>query len=660
MSRWYRISLSLAAKCQLGFAVAVILIIGAALFVPYRWMDKLVEQSKLELAHAEAQQVLARHFRPIDDVAVGPGAPPLALGSDEKKTLRLARWQEIEGKWSRKRFGERPKQLVRVGGGSDDEEVDASHSLASQPITQWIRLPGALGIGGGIDDATMGDMDKSMGGGEVSGGEDKKGRFAYPGDVFERKGISKFLNDRNRRDKFSLVPEGHAVGKSKDEPGGFIGGLEATLSRGQVGRYLLAVRADDGCLAGGCHSRTIGDGVDEGDSATGPPAFSDGQLVGVISVTVPKGQTGITLLLNRIFIIVGGLLAGILAVVVFYLITQRFILRPVRRLRDAADKLVVPAEQGQAASTDMKESWQEVMEITETIKTRDEFQQLAQAFHHMLGRLKVAHDRLQESNRALDLQLGELEAKNLALYESNKLKSEFLANVSHELRTPLNAIIGFAEILKDRAAGSDDERGSHYASNVLESGRMLLLLINDLLHLAKIEAGKMELHWGKCSVGDLADALLNYTRPLAQEKHLVVELTVDDDIGLIETDSGKLQQVLFNLLSNAIKFTPNHGIIDISICLVDDDHVQFEISDTGPGIPAEDRDKIFEKFRQLDGSVTREHEGTGLGLAIVKELITMLGGSITVGQRENGTGAVFTVLLPTRPVDTIAVMEDDV
>ena len=652
--RWYRISLSLAAKCRIGFAAAVLLIIGAALFVPYRWMDKLVEQSRLELARAESQQVLARHFRPAREAGLSSQAPPLALGADEKRTLFLARWQDVDDNRS---LGEgvKPKVLVPVEDVGTGQEGGGNRSLESRPITQWIALPMELGLPAsverterneGVEDVEAADSVEGESLAGESEGEEMGKRAKLPGDAFERRGIQKFLSDRNRHERFSLLDEGF-VGAADYESHGVLSRVERTLGQGTVGRYILAVRANSGCLMGGCHSNV--EAEQEADaSVAGPPAFVEGQLVGVISVTVPKGQIGITLLFNRIFIVAGGLLAGICAVVTFYLITQRFILQPVRRLRDAADRFSVPAMDGQAASADVKASWQEVMDITQTIKTRDEFQQLAEAFHHMLGRLKVAHDRLQETNRALDLRLGELEAKNLALFESNKLKSEFLANVSHELRTPLNAIIGFAEILKERTSKGEDDRGVRYASNVLDSGRMLLALINDLLDLAKIEAGKMELHWGKCSVIDLADALLNYTRPLAEQKQLTVQLNKDDNLSLIETDSGKLQQIMFNLLSNAIKFTPKHGHIDINIHLIDEGHLQFQICDTGPGILAENREKIFEKFRQLDGSVTREHTGTGLGLAIVKELVTMLGGSIAVEDRPGGSGAVFTVSLPTR------------
>jgi len=139
--------------------------------------------------------------------------------------------------------------------------------------------------------------------------------------------------------------------------------------------------------------------------------------------------------------------------------------------------------------------------------------------------------------------------------------------------------------------------------------------------------------------------LLNFTRPLAEQKELIVNVHVAQELGLIETDGGKLQQILFNLLSNALEYTPPGGRIDVSAQPVEDDYVEFKISDTGPGIALEDRDKVFEKFRQIDASVTREHSGTGLGLAIVKELVTILGGSVTVGG-DLGEGTIMTVLLP--------------
>jgi len=558
--------------------LAVLLIIGAGLFIPYRWMDKLVEQGKLELAKTEVAHVLDRHCQSPE--SPGLKAIPFATGPED----------EVE----------------------------------SRPITKWISLAG--------------DQD-----------EIKK-------DDFLRHGIDKFRKDITRHDYFKFntdgkdlyVPQAQQEHSSQDnsERKSIIN-WDAVLPWNQPGRYLWALRADNSCIS--CHgSKTIDEKAATSEPASKqPPVFTEGELVGAISVVLPVGQTSMTLLFNRIFIIVGGLLSCICAVVVFYLITQRFILQPVRSLREAADQVIMPVGNATETGISEKESWQQALTITEKLKTGDEFEKLAQAFHQMLTRLKLAHDRLQETNRALDLQLGELEAKNIALYESNKLKSEFLANISHELRTPLNAIIGFAEILKEQSIQPDDAKSLRYVSNVLTSGKLLLSIINDLLDLARIEAGKMQVRWEKCSVREIAEAILNISRLQTEGRQLDINLSVDDNIALIETDGGKLQQILFNLFSNAVKFTPSGGRIDITARKAADS-LQISVADTGPGIAEEDRDKIFEKFRQLDGSMTREHGGVGLGLAIVKELVGILAGTISVANRAGG-GAVFTVSIPLRP-----------
>ena len=671
MSRWYRISLSLAAKCRLGFAAAVLLIIGAALFVPYRWMDKLVEQGKRELAASEVQHVLERHFHLGSEDMLIQQVPPLAW--TEEGVIKPGQWssedENVGGGVGRRVF--LPAPGLGTGG---EEGVIEGQAARSRPVVRWVRVPGGVGAsdieqilrrqvkgvavedegGEGVESGGVEPSGSDSEAGEVAAegeagaeSEVEEGRIKVTGDAFELQGVHKFLTEKDRDERFRMHYRMEGGGVSG------VGGLEGQREEvgfGGVGfwnqpaRYLRAVRADKGCLGGGCH----GGGVQHAEQAVtegGPPVFQEGELVGVVSVILPAGGTETTLVFNRIFIVVAGFLASVTAMVAFYLITQRFILQPVRSLREATEKVVVPEGEQQDSVENEQASWQEAMGITDKIRTGDEFEKLAEAFHQMLGRLKLAHDRLRETNRALDMQLGELQARNIALFESNKLKSEFLANVSHELRTPLNAIIGFAEIIRDKSEGLEDSKTERYASNILESGKGLLSIINDLLDLAKVEAGKMEVRWEQCSVAEIVEALFNFSRPLTEEKELIVNVAVDEKIGLIETDPGKLQQILFNLLNNAIAFTPRGGRIDIKATLLESDYIRIKVSDTGPGIAVEDRETIFEKFRQIDASVTREHSGTGLGLAIVKELVEIMGGSISVGG-EVGKGAEFTVMLP--------------
>ena len=237
------------------------------------------------------------------------------------------------------------------------------------------------------------------------------------------------------------------------------------------------------------------------------------------------------------------------------------------------------------------------------------------------------------------------------IFESIRLKSEFLANVSHELRTPLNSIVGFAELLEELARNDTtaDPKRLRYIGNILTSGRSLLEMINELLQMAKLEAGRIDLSIGPTDVADLLEGLQAIMRPQASGKRIAIETSVEDGLPSIETDPGKLQQILYNFLSNAIKFSP----VDTRVRVHAERMVRQERSvgvriwviDQGPGIPEDMQDTVFEKFRQVDASHTREHSGTGLGLAICKELADRLGGSVGL-KSAPGRGAHFFVELP--------------
>jgi signal transduction histidine kinase len=351
-------------------------------------------------------------------------------------------------------------------------------------------------------------------------------------------------------------------------------------------------------------------------------------LRGIIDVQLPVPQSpGVW---NAVVTALAGASGAVLAVVVFYVVTQRLVLSPVRTLRQAAEKV---------AGGDVT--------VRAAIGSGDEFQELSETFNHMLGHLEAAREEQEKINRSLDVKLGELAETNVALYEANRLKSEFLSVVTHELRTPLVSIIGFAELLRDAVgnAGGDSQRTARYCDNILTSGRNLLEIINDLLDLAKIEAGRMELHLSSFAIDELCRDLIDFVRPLADKRQQQLTLQICEDPPRCHTDSGKLKQVLFNLLSNAVKFTPAGGSIRVVVEWVGPERLRLSVSDTGPGIPPEFRDSIFEKFRQLDSSQTREHEGTGLGLAITRELVQMLGGTIRL-EPQDGVGSTFTVELP--------------
>jgi signal transduction histidine kinase len=260
----------------------------------------------------------------------------------------------------------------------------------------------------------------------------------------------------------------------------------------------------------------------------------------------------------------------------------------------------------------------------------------------MLRNLMTKEEQLREVNVDLDRKVDELARANMALYESNRLKSDFLATMSHELRTPLNSILGFSDLMLANPQLSEKLR--RWASNIQTSGKQLLNLINDLLDLAKIEAGKMEVRTEAVELEGAIESLAAMFRPLAEKKNIDLRTAIAADIPPIEQDTGKLRQILSNLLSNAIKFTPEGGRVSLRAEPSGND-LALIVSDTGVGIAPEDQEAVFDKFRQAANPLTREHDGTGLGLSIVRELAKLLGGDVTL-KSELGRGSTFTVRLP--------------
>jgi signal transduction histidine kinase len=231
------------------------------------------------------------------------------------------------------------------------------------------------------------------------------------------------------------------------------------------------------------------------------------------------------------------------------------------------------------------------------------------------------------------------------LREANRLKSEFLANMSHELRTPLNGIIGFSELLVDEKPGSLNSKQREYLNDVLSNGRHLLQLINDVLDLSKVEAGKMEFFPEPFPLRKAIDEVCATLAPMADEKRIKIRRDVDPAVATVVLDQQKLKQVLFNLLSNAVKFTAAGGDVAIVASLEAADRLRLVVSDTGIGIRREDLGKLFAEFQQLDSSAARLYQGTGLGLALSKKIIESQHGTIGV-ESEVGTGSSFTVILP--------------
>ncbi|MFC1781591.1 ATP-binding protein [Planctomycetota bacterium] len=388
------------------------------------------------------------------------------------------------------------------------------------------------------------------------------------------------------------------------------------ISGVQFSIYTRIFRATDNCIS--CHNQ-------QGLAS----AFSPSELIGVGISRHVADEMAKTNFLNSFWVSTAGLIAGIGAIISFYWITQRVILRPIRQLR----ALVNNVADGN-------------LEIRSSIRTGDEYENLANAFNKMLDGLIVAQEKLRNANKQLDTKIAELSERNIELIKANKLKNEFLANISHEFRTPLNAILGFAQVLNDKADQLQLDKAKRYSENIITSGNNLLGMINDLLDLAKTQAGKLELHIGQISVEDMLKNVVSQFSLLTKDKKIKVKLIVDPNLPPLTSDIGRVQQILYNFLSNAVKFTSEKGKVEIRAVLLEDDiTLRISVADTGCGIAEENKEKIFEKFSTADGSLTRKSEGSGLGLAISGELAVMLAGSIGV-ESQLDEGSTFWLDIP--------------
>jgi signal transduction histidine kinase/CheY-like chemotaxis protein len=276
--------------------------------------------------------------------------------------------------------------------------------------------------------------------------------------------------------------------------------------------------------------------------------------------------------------------------------------------------------------------------------------QLFEQAQREIAERQRAEAALEEERALLALRVrertAELSKANAELARASRLKDEFLAGMSHELRTPLNTILGSSEILQAGVFGELNEKQQRYAHNVEESGRHLLSLINDILDLSKVEAGKLELEIGPVSIQSVCEASLRLVKQLAYKKQLKVSTAYNNRITVLQADERRLKQILVNLLSNAIKFTPEEGEIGLEVSENPENQiVHFTVWDTGVGISQEDMPHLFQPFVQLDSSLARQQTGTGLGLSLVSRLTELHGGGVSL-ESEVGQGSRFTISLP--------------
>ncbi len=282
---------------------------------------------------------------------------------------------------------------------------------------------------------------------------------------------------------------------------------------------------------------------------------------------------------------------------------------------------------------------------------------LAQAELEEREKAQTELEKIQSDlERRVESRTEDFKLANINLARALRVKDEFLANMSHELRTPLNAILGLSESLAEQTAGPLNDKQQKYLATVTESGRHLLSLINDILDLAKIDAGQIKLELGKVDIQSVCDASLRMIKQLAQKKNQSISLNVENGLGLMWADERRLKQMLVNLLSNAVKFTPNDGKLGLEVHgNADENTVTFTIFDTGIGIKEADLPRLFQSFIQLDSGLARESSGTGLGLVLVAQMARLHGGSAGVISQP-GKGSQFSIMLPWEP----ALIADDI
>nr|WP_316641170.1 PAS domain S-box protein [uncultured Roseateles sp.] len=266
----------------------------------------------------------------------------------------------------------------------------------------------------------------------------------------------------------------------------------------------------------------------------------------------------------------------------------------------------------------------------------------------VIGASKIVRD-ITEQKRAEAMRLNaiHLEAENRQIQRANRLKSEFLANMSHELRTPLNAIIGFADLLQMGSVPAGSPKQDEFLGYIGSSGRHLLSLINDLLDLSKVEAGRFEFYPERLALRAAVQEACNVVRPEAEKKGVALTVEQDDSVDEVLLDAARLKQVFYNYLSNAIKFTPPGGHVCLRILAEGEQYFRIEVEDDGIGIAEADVARLFVTFQQLDSGYTKRHQGTGLGLALTRRMVEVQGGQVGVRSRP-GVGSVFHAVLPRR------------
>ncbi len=437
-----------------------------------------------------------------------------------------------------------------------------------------------------------------------------------PRDDFERKLIDELL---------ATVPN--------EQDGGQNRAVERTDDDGRY-HYYQPLRIDRSCW--NCHREILGDA-----------SIDLGAPLGIVQVTIPEPPANKERARLWTLLLGGAIVVAFLGLIAFYVVIRLAIVKPLRSLREVSEAI------GRGDVSKRAD-----------LRTGDEFEALGAAFNRMMKFLVATQEKLRSLNSELELKVDELAQANLQLYEMNRVKSDFMATMSHELRTPLNSILGFSDVLS--SIQTLDEKQKRYVNNINKSGRSLLNMINNVLDLARVDAGVLQAQPSEFRIEAVVLAQCDMAKPLVDKKNLELTTRFAENLPKMRQDEARIQQILNNLLSNAIKFTPEGGRIQVEIDRVfraplyqrafaggSNEPVAFlemKVIDSGVGVALEDRQIIFEKFRQgksaTEGNMmTREHSGSGLGLSIVKELCKLLEGEVTL-ESQPGFGSVFIVSLP--------------
>ena len=450
-------------------------------------------------------------------------------------------------------------------------------------------------------------------------------------DAFETEALALFNEQKDTQEFFRIV---------SDDP--------AEVDRAQTSadngaaqfRYVQALRVNESCLE--CHGEPAGE-ID----VTGFPkeGWTLDSVGGAISIVIPLEQQYQALRENVVrdvgFFL---LLATFIGIVVFGLMTV-FVLRPLEAMKRAF---------GEVGEGRLRQSMDDAGTAREVASLIDRFnvmsRELSVTYEELEEQVEACTQDLRRANEELAAQRDNLEALSEKLAKESQVKSDLLSMVNHELRTPLTSIVAFADLLSKHRAGADENEAKALAG-IEANSQALMLMINDILEMSRLDAGRVKLSLEVVDVGDVVGIVRATVGPLAAKEHLEFTNEVAPDVPLVQGDFDKLVHVLQNLCGNAVKFTPDGGTVHLGAAFHPAsskdavDEVWLTVADSGIGIDAADQERIFEKFVQVDSSSTRRYNGTGLGLAIVREYAEMHGGSVSV-ESELGQGASFVVRIP--------------